>query len=156
MKSILRKATLNDINLLIEIRIDFLKDGRTLSQNDERLIRAQLKTYFLKHIPDNTFVGIIAESDGQHMGAAYLAISERPANPSFISGVTGTILNVYTYPEYRKKGLATKVIREIIEEAKQLGVSNLDLKATPDGKHVYEKFGFKEESIFTAMGLGIS
>lgn len=153
MEITLRKATLNDINALIKLRIDFLTDGRILSKEDEQAIKKQLEKYLLKHIPNNTFTGILAEAEGQIVSTAFLAVSERPANTSFITGITGTILNVYTYPKYRRKGIATKVIALIIEEAKQLGISHIDLQATAEGKHLYEKMGFKESEIYTSMGL---
>jgi GNAT superfamily N-acetyltransferase len=31
-------------------------------------------------------------------------------------------MNVFTYPEYRKKGIAKKLIKEIIKEAKDKGM----------------------------------
>lgn len=155
MEIMLRKATLDDINSLIQLRIDFLSDGRNLSPEEETAIKAQLIKYFSKHIPDNTFISVFAEVGNKIAATVYLTISEKPANTSFITGITGTILNVYTYPEYRRKGIATKILNKIIEEAVQLGVSHIDLQATSDGKCVYEKLGFKESSMFTAMGLKI-
>ena len=153
MDIILRKATLNDIPSLIRLRIDFLSDGRKLIQEEESEIRAQLEKYFPKHIAENTFVGIFAEADEQIVATVYLAISERPANPLFITGKIGTVLNVYTYPKYRGRGIATKVIRAIIEEAKHLGVSHIELLSVNEVKNLYEKTGFKVSEEFTAMGL---
>ena len=56
----------------------------------------------------------------------------------------GTLLNVYTYPEYRKNGIATDVIKMIIEEAKKQNVSIINLLATENGENVYKKLGFLE------------
>ena len=149
----LRKATLNDIELLIRLRIDYLTEDRgALSQEEEAAIKNQLEIYYTKHIKDNTFIGIIAEIEGEAVSTAYLAISEMPANPAFITGITGTLLNVLTYPKHRRKGIATKVINKIINEAKKVGVSHIDLSSTSDGKYLYEKMGFKESS-YTAMGM---
>jgi Predicted acetyltransferase len=150
---ILRKATIDDIELLINLRIDYIiEDIGELSQEEAVSIKKQLKTYFAKHIPTNTFIGIFAEIDNSVVSTAYLAISENPANLAFSTGIKGTLLNVLTYPEYRRKGIATKVINKVIEEAKAVGVSHINLSATSDGKYLYEKMGFKESS-YTAMGL---
>ena len=152
---ILRKATLNDIDLLIRLRIDYLTEDRgKLLQEEEIAVKKQLRAYFTRHISDNTFIGILAEIENNVVSTAYLAVSEKPANPAFITGITGTLLNVLTYPEYRRKGIATKVISKIIDEAKNIGVSYIDLSSTDDGKHLYEKMGFKESN-YTAMGLRI-
>ena len=150
---VLRKATLDDIELLIRLRIDYLtEDKGKLSQVEEAAVKRQLRDYFNKHIPDNTFIGVFAEAEGEVLSTAYLAISEKPANTAFITGITGTLLNVLTYPEHRRKGIATKVINKIVDEAKDAGVSRIDLSATYDGKYVYEKIGFKESS-YTTMCL---
>ena len=46
--------------------------------------------------------------------------------------------HVLTFPEFRRKGIATKVITFLIDEARKSGVSTIDLSATKDGKHLYE------------------
>lgn len=148
------KATLDDIDDLIELRIDFLTmDQGRLSDQNEKDIRSQLKVYLAKHIPLEDFIAVIAKHPtGKIVSAAFLIIQERPANPSFITGLTGTLLNVVTYPEFRRKGIASQVIGEIISEAKQKGVSSIDLNATDDGKELYKKLGFVEPS-YTSMRL---
>ena len=42
---------------------------------------------------------------------------KKPISPSFISGKTGTVLNVYTKPEYEHKGYAKSIIKMILEDA---------------------------------------
>lgn len=148
------KATLDDIDDLIGLRIDFLTmDQGRLSDQNEKDIRAQLKVYLAKHIPLEDFIAVIAKHPtGKIASAAFLIIQERPANPSFITGLTGTLLNVVTYPEFRRKGIASQVIGEIINEARQKGVSSIDLYATDDGREPYKKLGFVEPS-YTSMRL---
>lgn len=150
----IRKATIEDIDILLKLRFDYLvTDKGELTELEENLIRAQLQTYFKKHINED-FIAILATIDDKVVSSAFLAISEKPANPASITGKTGTLLNVFTYPEYRRRGIATKVISQIIEQAKQLGLSSIDLSATKDGKPVYEKLGFIEpKSKYTSMKL---
>lgn len=147
------KATLNDIEDLVKLRIDYLKmDLGNLSESDEKTIREQSKIYFAKHIHAGDFIALMAKIDGKIVSAAFLAIQEKPANPSFITGITGTLLNVITYPEYRKQGIASKVVQRIINEAEKMGVSSIDLSSTEDGKTLYEKIGFTKPS-YTSMRL---
>lgn len=149
----IRKATIDDIDMLIKLRIDYLlADRGSLSAAEENVIRLQLITYFTKHI-NCDFIAIVAEKNNHVLSTAFLAVMEKPANPTFITGKTGTLLNVLTYPEYRRMGIASKVISKIIDEAKQLGVSSIDLSATQDGKPLYEKLGFTQSSKYTAMKL---
>jgi GNAT superfamily N-acetyltransferase len=53
-------------------------------------------------------------------------------------------MNVFTYPDYRKQGIATKLIGKVLEEADKENVSVIDLNATKEGENLYERFGFKE------------
>jgi GNAT superfamily N-acetyltransferase len=149
----IRKATIDDIDILIKLRLDYLlADMGNLSTEEENAIRTQLSTYIPKHI-NNDFIAILAERDNNVLSTAFLVTVEKPANPTFITGKTGTLLNVLTYPEYRRMGISSKVISKMIDEAKQLGVSSIDLSATQDGKPLYEKLGFTQSFIYTAMKL---
>ena len=151
----LRKVDVNDIELIIKLRMDyFAADNVIMSPEEKATIIAQLRDYLPKHIADGTFIGIVAEEAGEVLGVAFLALAEKPANPAFITGKTGTILNVLTFPQHRRQGIATKVICRIMDEAKRCGVSNLDLSATESGRPLYEKLGFYE-SKHTAMRLRI-
>lgn len=151
---IFRKATSADISILVKLRIDFLIDDHGyLSDEEKSLISNQLEKYFKKHI-GNDFIAILAEEDGIVLSTAFLVMVEKPANTSFITGLTGTLLNVFTYPEYRRKGIATKVISLLLEEGKKAGVSSFDLFATESGKPLYEKLGFSEPKV-TAMRLQV-
>lgn len=78
------------------------------------------------------------------VSCAFLLIVEKPMSPSFITGKTGTVLNVYTKPEYRKKGYAKKLMNMMLEDAKAENVSNIELKATEDGYSLYRSVGFED------------
>ena len=69
---------------------------------------------------------------------------EKPMSPSFITGKTGTVLNVYTKPDYRKKGYAKKLMTMMLEDTKAEGVSIVELKATEDGYSLYKSVGFED------------
>jgi predicted acetyltransferase len=140
-----RKLINVDLDLFIKLRLDFFNDSRKIMDETEKdKIKASLKNYFIRHIEDNEFIGIVCECNGKVISTAYLVIDEWPANRNFPNGKIGTLLNVYTYPEYRRNGVATKVIKKIIEEAKKQDVSIINLSATKDGENVYRKIGFTE------------
>lgn len=134
--------------------MDYLKaDKGNLTEDEVDKIRSQLAIYFPKHI-NHDFLAILAEVDNQVVSTAFLVLFEKPVNPSFITGKTATILNVLTYPEYRRMGYAKSVLRRIIEEARQWGVASIDLSATPEGVVLYKKLGFVEpKTKYTAMKL---
>jgi GNAT superfamily N-acetyltransferase len=155
MTASVRLATVEDIDLLVKLRYDYLTEDRGgLTGGEKAAIEAQLREYLAKHIPGGSFIAAIAEAGGEAVGTAFLAISERPTNPAFITGRVGVLLNVLTYPRFRRLGIATKVITALIGEAERAGVSSVELSATGDGKPLYEKLGF-HVSRYTAMRMSI-
>jgi N-acetylglutamate synthase-like GNAT family acetyltransferase len=140
-----RKLCHNDMDLFIKLRLDFINEfHKDVDEMEKDKIKTSLKNYFERHIKNNDFIGIICENNEKIISVAYLIIDEWPANRTFINGKIGTLLNVYTYPEYRKNGIGTNVLKKIIEEAKKQNVSIINLLATKDGENVYKKIGFIE------------
>lgn len=130
----------------------YLREDRgSLTEAEEAVLNRSLPDYFRRNI-GTMFFAYIAEVSGKAVSTAYLAVSEKPANPAFITGKIGTVLNVYTHPAYRRKGYATKVLERLIEKAKEQNLSKIELSATTDGKPVYKKLGFIEKnSHYTEM-----
>jgi len=149
-----RKAVIADLNALIQLRMDYLTEDRgSLSEAEQSAVAVQLAEYFPRHMGDG-FVAYLAETDGRIAAAAFLAIAEMPANPAFITGKTGTLLNMLTYPAYRRQGIATELLKRLIAEARALNLSYIKLQATESGKPLYEKLGFiVGRSRYTEMTL---
>ena len=150
----IRSAVRADVDLIIRLRLDYLRStDENLSNSDKERILAQLQTYFPSHLGES-FHAQLAFLEETIVSCAFLVIDERPANPSFISGRVGTILNVFTYPAYRRQGIGGKVVSAIIAVAKENQVARISLKATSSGKPLYEKLGFHPDNqIYTNMTL---
>jgi len=73
-----------------------------------------------------------------------MVIWQLPPKYNIINGIAGYILNMYTIPEERNKGICTNLLRRLIEDAKQRGVSYLHLHASANGLHIYQKAGFEQ------------
>jgi len=148
-------ADQNDLELLINLRFDyFTAEGQIFTPEEKTALTANLTSYIKRHL-NTDFFASISEIDGQPVSTAYLATSEKPANTTWPTGKIGTILNVFTFPEYRKKGCATACLNLLIDLAKRENCSYLELSASEMGKPVYEKLGFKipAPSHFTPMRL---
>jgi GNAT superfamily N-acetyltransferase len=56
------------------------------------------------------------------------------------------ILNVYTEPEWRRQGMARKLMLAMIEWCRPQGFPYVDLHASQDGRSLYEQLGFTPTS----------
>lgn len=114
-----RMANHNDIDKLIQVRFDYFASEKWEVTDDMRgSISAQLQQYYSKHLNLDFFAALMEDDVGNVISTAFLVIFEKPANLSWPTGKTGMVLNVLTYPQYRKMGYATKIMNFIIEEAK--------------------------------------
>ena len=139
-----RMLNSSDLDIFVRLRLDFLTEVKDMDETEKENITKSLQGYFAEHLQKNEFIGIVCEYQGNIIATAYLAISEIPANFHILNGKTGTLLNVYTYPEYRNNGISTNIIKMIIEEARKRNVFTLDLLATENGEKIYRKIGFTE------------
>ncbi len=140
-----RRATIEDYKELINLRLAYLRtDYSALSKAQERQIRAQLPAYFAQHLEQDCFI-YLAEEHEAIAACAFLLVSEKPANPTFPSGKTGAVMNVYTRPVYRRRGFARALMEQLIADARQMRLSYLELKATQEGLPLYQSLGFVRE-----------
>lgn len=147
-----RSATLDDLNHVIDMRIAYLKEiNAKLSEKEKGTLLVHLPDYYRRHL-EKDFFAYLALENGKPVSAVYLMIIERPASIAFLTGKTGILLNVYTDPDYRKRGHASALLAMAMEDAKALNVSSIELQATDMGIPVYEKLGFKHrQSQYTFM-----
>ncbi len=153
-----RMADHYDVDKLINVRFDYFATEKWELTNDKRdMISSQLQQYYSKHLNVDFFAAFIEDDIGDIVSTAFLVISEKPANLSWPTGKTGMILNVLTYPKYRKMGYATNTMNLLIDEAKKQGVSYIELSASDLGKSLYKKLGFQENKSahFTEMKMSL-
>ena len=139
---IFEKATIKDINMLTDLRLAYLQEDLGVI-TDKELIQESLPGYYEKHLNKDLMV-YVARDDEDIVSCVFLLIVEKPMSPSFITGKTGTVLNVYTKPEYRNKGYAKKLMTMMLEDATAQDVSVIELKSTEDGYSLYKSVGFED------------
>lgn len=139
----IRMAVLDDINELIRIRLIFGEELSGVKNHpNEQLLVQSLKEYLEKEL-GNKYLVWLAVIDNEIISTAAVCIREQPGSFLNTSGIWGYVMNVYTFPKYRKMGLADKLMKTLIDECRQNGIGALDLHASELGKSCYEKLDFK-------------
>lgn len=142
---IFRKATLIDIEELIDFRIRMRNeredsiDGVELDKFKENSYK-----YFQEHISDNSFISWVVEENGKIEAVSGISFYFVPPTYSNTSGEVAYIMNMYTNPCYRRKGIATKLLDLLVKEAEERKLTKVILNASDMGRHLYEKYGFKD------------
>ncbi len=84
----------------------------------------------------------VAEANGAIAGIVAVNPFERIPNGRNPDGRGWYLLNVYTLPRFRGRGIASRLLGTVNEAAAAAGVPVLELRATDEGRPLYERFGF--------------
>ena len=140
----LRRANLNDLGKLIDLHVEFLKEHQNppTVMEMERFIKT-LKDYFLDKMKSNDFIAWLAESKYDVIATSGLIFLQKPPHFINLTGKFAYIMNMYTKPEWRRKGIGLALLEKLLEEIMKRGIKSVTLHATPAGRLLYEKFGFR-------------
>ena len=140
------EARTADIGELTGLRLEYIsEDSGPLSPEETAAFRSALPGYFRAHLGDDLFAFVVREDD-MITSCALLLVAEKPMSPKFPNGKTGTVLNVYTRPAYRKRGYASEVMKALLKKADGLELSVVELKATDSGYPLYRSLGFSDDN----------
>lgn len=138
-----KKATIQDIDLLTKSRIEVLRAANQLPDDvDMSEVEIQSYDYYKKALTDGTHTAYLVFDGDRFVGAG--GISYFRVMPTYhnTSGRKAYIMNMYTNPDYRRKGIACKTLKLLVADAKEKGITAISLEATDMGRALYEKYGF--------------
>ena len=135
-----RKATADDIDLLMSLREEMLRivNGLPEDHRFSDVMTENSRRYFLEG--DQTTV--IALDNGKAAACASISYIEVMPTFSHPTGKRAHIMNVYTNAAYRRQGIAQKLVNMLTAEAAERGVTEIGLDATDSGRPLYEALGF--------------
>ncbi len=137
-------ATESDAKLLAEYRLRFAQELLGVQPPEKTAVLLnQLTNYFAKPFSESGCISFIASVGNEVAGIGTVHIRELPGNYKILSGKWGYIMNMYTVPAFRRKGICKGILQCLTDEASKYGVEAFELHATEEGEFVYKLSGFK-------------
>ena len=138
-----RKATRVDLPLLVETRVKILRAANHLDDSvDMSLVQTNSQAYYEKSLSDGSHIAYLVFDDTLFIGAGGVSFSQVMPTYHNPTGQNAYIMNLYTEPAYRRRGIASQTLRYLIDEAYARGITRISLDSTAMGRPLYEKFGF--------------
>lgn len=140
---LIRQATLDDIPALLRHRRGMYED---MGYNDREQLRAMISTctpYLAMALANGTLHGWLAQAGDRVVAGGFVLISPWPSHPYDGKCRRATILNMYTDPEFRRQGIARRLMQTMIDWCRKAGFVHVDLHASDKGRPLYESLGFK-------------
>jgi GNAT superfamily N-acetyltransferase len=137
-------ATLEDVDLVLEYRKAMFRDTGDTDEAALEAMARKFRPWMLARMERGEFFTWLAKnSDQLAVACAALWVQyDWPVSPSSLTGCRVHVMNVYTLPEYRRRGLARRLMETLIGWCELQGFSIITLNASADGRHLYETLGF--------------
>jgi GNAT superfamily N-acetyltransferase len=139
----IRRATIDDIPEILRQRRAMYVD---MEYYDESALDAMIATcepYLAAAFGNGSFHGWLAAKGERITGGGAVIVSPWPSHPYDLECRRATILNVYTYREFRRQGIARTLMQTMIDWCKQQHFAQVWLHASKDGRTLYESLGFE-------------
>jgi len=140
---ILRDAGARDVDLLVRHRREMWKDlglrKKSVLDEADRVYGKWVKSGF----KNRSLLGWIAETnEGVLAGSGCIWLRPAQPRPNLKVQIQPYLLSMYTEPSFRRKGVASRVVKEAIKWCGRNGYSRLALHASRYGRGLYRKYGF--------------
>ena len=138
-----RKATIEDIDELVRTRIIVLRAANKLSDDvDMSVVEKESKAYYKRALETGEHIAYLVYDNGLFIGAGGVSFYQVMPTYHNPSGKKAYIMNMYTNPQYRRRGIAFHTLDLLVKYAREQGISQIALEATDMGRPLYEKYGF--------------
>jgi GNAT superfamily N-acetyltransferase len=139
----IREATVDDIPELLRHRRGMYED---MGNDDQASLAVMVDTsrYYLREAMANgTLHAWVAEVEGRVIGGGLIIVSPWLSHPYDRQCRQATVLNMYVEPEFRRRGIARRLMQTMIDWCRNEGFINVSLHASKFGRPLYESLGFE-------------
>jgi GNAT superfamily N-acetyltransferase len=141
----IREIGITEVELLTNYRMVYLAELQG-EQSEEYLqqLRKDLTAYFTQALAEKRFFAYLADLKGEILGFGAMVIQKIPGDFNQSTYLEGDILNMFTVPFARRRGISAMILQQLINEARNRGISKVSLHTSKDGEKLYRKFGFSD------------
>ena len=145
-----RKLTIDEIETFARMRIrQLLEDGAT----EECDLLPTLLDYYGRHLSDGSFTAYLAIDGEAIVGTGAVSVVEKPAWFGCPTGKIGLISSMYTRRDYRRQGIARRLLELVTKSAREQGCGTIWVTASDMGVPFYSGFGFVHNGNFLQYKL---
>ncbi|WP_248926183.1 GNAT family N-acetyltransferase [Paenibacillus hamazuiensis] len=139
-----RLAVTDDLDQLIRMRWDFTNEYMENKIGEDRYesFYPECRLFLTEAIRGGKWFIWVAEQDGRIVAHVYMQLIDKVPRPGRITTPFCYMTNVYTLPEFRSKGIGSKLLREIEVWAKTNSYEFIIVWPSEWSVEFYERNGF--------------
>ena len=143
----IRPATADDVHVIARHRAAMFRDMGTLPAVDVEPLAAASLRHLRDALASGDYLGWLVETDGVVVAGAGVLMRTLLPRPGYLEGgIDAYVLNVYTEPGHRRRGLAQALMEAVLAHCRAAGVARVTLHASDEGRPLYSALGFTATS----------
>ena len=141
----IRQATLQDLDLLMQWRMEVLREVFSIppAQSVTEL-EGENRRYYQRELPRGGHIACFAYRGEEIVGCGGVCLYHEMPSPDNPGGTCAYLMNIYARPRFRRQGIGDKIVRWLIGQAKERGVTKIYLETSEKGRPLYREIGFTE------------
>jgi len=149
---LIRRADVRDAAVIARYRALMFQDMGDLSEETLDDFLAASQAWTERGLASGEYIGWLAAAKGEPgvviagAGVQLRQVAPHPHRPArnggFAKGRHAIVLNVFTEPEWRNRGVGLLLMEEIIRWAREEKLDRLVLHASAQARSLYERMGF--------------
>lgn len=139
----IRLANPSDAATIARHRVLMFLEMGVVSNLERDVLLSAIVPWLQKELAEERYVGWLMEDRQQIVAGAGIQLRSLPPGPNCLQvGRWGHIANVYTEPEHRRRGIARRLMEEILAWCVAQTLDQVTLTASDHGRPLYETLGF--------------
>jgi GNAT superfamily N-acetyltransferase len=144
MRIVISPAISNDAENIVRHRRAMFSDMGYRDQAALDAMCAAFRPWLAARMAAGEYLAWMARTaDGRAAGGLGLWLMDWPPHMIGAGARRGNILNVYTEPEFRRQGIARRLMRTALEWCRGNSIAAVILHASAEGRALYESLGFQ-------------
>jgi ribosomal protein S18 acetylase RimI-like enzyme len=140
----IRRGTPADIPVIAHHRLGMFTEMGFGDPSTYAEYASEFQSFAAREMAAGHFLSWLAETnDGEIVAGGAVLIVPWPANPKHRKQQRAFLLNVFTEPAFRRRGIARSLVRTMLDCCREQGFGSVFLHASDAGRPLYQSMGFQ-------------
>lgn len=141
---VLRRASTEDLDTLVAHRREMFREMGYKVDATMESMSERFRVWLVQRMNSGDYLAwLVILPDGTIAAGAGLWLMDWPPHMIGKSARRGNIVNVYTAPDHRRKGLAKQLMQTALDWCRAHEIDTVILHASSAGRPIYESLGFQ-------------
>ena len=107
-------------------------------------LESENRRYYQTELPQGGHIACFAYVGEEIVGCGGICLYHEMPSPDNLNGKCAYLMNIYTRPQFRGHGIGNRIVRWLVEQARQRHISKIYLETSDKGRPLYQTIGFAD------------